>query len=946
VLVPSDTWQERLERHFESLARQRADSGFPIFAFEHGLNDQELEEISAQLRSRIKSNLSPSPHWLLWVVYATERGYTYAGDEYWLSFEEHTPNWYFADRYELASWFVKFQKAYNGVVPSGPWAKYFKIIAWPITHAILPKYLQRQFARALYDLRFSLAELESLKPASIGRVLAANSHYASTRFQQFLQQEELTGRIVLALLGQTPAGTNDLIYPPTLERIVRDLAEVRNAREWLQEAQRAFKDRFIGVGRGGGPPGQHPPAIRDGRVTGNLSDLGIRPELLLRYSGASTWSVVMQVPSFRSVAALNPEIQALLKRTRCRLSGGQDMKPAGWLLSGNGKAILKSWPDAHKPLIDLEQSNGTLDHLLGSECRLNSGPPWLFRIGRDGTAKEIRGRIVRPGSEYILLTTAALPPPQPCMSLCSVDCSGVRSFRIRVPPVVTAQDTSWLRGLDVEVARTIRVWPAGLSGRGWDGEGNAEWLTTETPCFGVVHDYPVDAYTFNLDGGRDIVIAAGGVGHPMFLRLKPLAAGTHSLTIRAKRSPALDKVAPSPPAEGFVQLKVREPEPWIPGALLHPGLIVTLDPYTANLDMFWRNEVKLSVIGPENYSASFTVSLQAGDGQDILSEQIGGPMNLPVTPDAWSKRFNQFVRRADCAWRYLEAASGRLTVNAETLGEYTLHFEHEVLPLRCVLRREGSNIILRLIDDTGQEGSRPSLVFYGLEHPLRAYSYSYEEALSGFSVPEPGGLFFAQHAAHTDSVVVSVGLTAEGFQGLSVRPVLDELWKGSVTLAESLRLLEWWHRARPSGFLAHVRRRHVKDKLARAIFGMLCGPGWLNAEDAYKNRPTSQRTIDGLQRAVGRSSGFAAELRRDYRNLKGNVSDPSHWYAELAKRYQVCSDRTLCSFALAIARKPHRLPIPFKDRLEGLIAQILKKPAILRGARLLVLLDTAYEHRA
>src|SRR5262245_27560765 len=93
-----DKWQERLERHFESLAQTRAGSGFPIFSLEHNLSGEELNEVSSQLRSRLKPHLSLSPHWLLWVVYATERGYDYTGDEYWRSFEEQTPTWEFGDR--------------------------------------------------------------------------------------------------------------------------------------------------------------------------------------------------------------------------------------------------------------------------------------------------------------------------------------------------------------------------------------------------------------------------------------------------------------------------------------------------------------------------------------------------------------------------------------------------------------------------------------------------------------------------------------------------------------------------------------------------------------------------------------------------------------------------------------------------------------------------------
>ena len=39
-----EEWQERLERHFENLARLREGSGFPIFALEHGLNDEEIRK--------------------------------------------------------------------------------------------------------------------------------------------------------------------------------------------------------------------------------------------------------------------------------------------------------------------------------------------------------------------------------------------------------------------------------------------------------------------------------------------------------------------------------------------------------------------------------------------------------------------------------------------------------------------------------------------------------------------------------------------------------------------------------------------------------------------------------------------------------------------------------------------------------------------------------------
>ena len=166
--------QDRLHAHFRSLAIARERIGLPIFALEHGLNPAELERVNALLRARHKARLPLAPHWLLWAVYASEAGYGYAGDEYWRSFEKQTPNWQFHDRAKIKTWFGKFQKSFNGVVPSGPWAEQFSIIAWPITHALLPRYLQLQFAGLLYDLRFRLA-LASLDAGSIGRLLAGHA---------------------------------------------------------------------------------------------------------------------------------------------------------------------------------------------------------------------------------------------------------------------------------------------------------------------------------------------------------------------------------------------------------------------------------------------------------------------------------------------------------------------------------------------------------------------------------------------------------------------------------------------------------------------------------------------------------------------------------------------------------------------------------------------------
>ena len=199
-----DAWQTRLERHFAELAGARKATRLPVFALEHGLDADQIAEITKLLHARLRDGASLGRHWLVWVVYATEQGYDYDGEEYWTSFEARTPQWHErGERRSLRDWFQKFHSAYNGVKPTGPWAEWFSIIAWPITHAILPRDLQHQLARALFDLRPQLLRLVDCSPDQVGRYVAAASHHATSRFRYFLEQEELAGRIVLALLADS-----------------------------------------------------------------------------------------------------------------------------------------------------------------------------------------------------------------------------------------------------------------------------------------------------------------------------------------------------------------------------------------------------------------------------------------------------------------------------------------------------------------------------------------------------------------------------------------------------------------------------------------------------------------------------------------------------------------------------------------------------------------------
>ena len=937
---PLAQMQQRVEEHFDALTRTRDTSTFPVFALEHGLNEKDLKRIQAMLLScGLNERPLSSRYWLLWVIYATELGYDYEGDEYWSSFEDQTPGWEYHDRARMKSWFRKFQNTFGGVIPSGPWAKHFSIIAWPITHAILPLYLQRQFAKLLYDLRFRLASRTTLDARSIGRLLAVHAFQATKRFKVFLEQEDLTGQIVLALLGGESA-EGKLIHPPTLDRIVVDLERIHVARGWLNETRRAVSDRFRGIGRGTGPAMPRPPAGPHVLSPPDTSHLAIRPSLLLRHGVGGTWSVFLEVKSFRPLAALSAEIHSFLESARCRLNGAQDFKPTGWLLSGDRKGALRSWPDPASPLIHFEQRpNPMIDHLLESECRLGPGPLWLFRIGTDGIARHIASRIVRPSFDYIVVTTALLPDTLEGVTPCNLACESVSGYRLSMPSSVSAEMTARLKEMGLHVARTIRVWPAGLPGRGWDGEGSSEWLTTESPCFGIDHDHPVESLSFRLNDEPEKLIRTDDTEHPLFVRLPPMPAGTHKLTVKAKRSPELESIAPTPAAEGFVRLTVRDPEPWTPGVTSHPGLIVKVDPDHADLDTFWRNRINLSVNGPEGFVATFLATLQSADGSEILSERVGAPMDLPIAPDAWRNSFDRFLGDETRAWRYLEAAICTLTIRADTLGTCTLRFKHEPVPVRWVIRSHRHNVVVRLVDDSGQDETDPEISLFSMERPFESAPLTLDAARSGCGVEPPGGLFVVTHGRHRDAVLVSAVSAQQGLQGLGVESSFPELSKSAHALSDYFRHLGLWRDARLSGFLAPLRHRKVMDGAVDTLRAALCGENWARAETCFREHPGLHAPIESLVASVDKHTGFGGVLRGRLAE-EGAVGETTAWFVDAAARNNVCRDRDLSEFALRLANHEPLVVTEVADYpgLEPLLEKLTNNPAILRAARLLTLL--------
>ena len=233
---------ESLDAHFTPLYQARAalNPSSPVFALEHDLSPDDLELLISTVRSAIQAGLGARHRawWLPFVVYAAEQGYDYVGDEYWRSFEQSTPGWRSDQRHWIKAWFQLFAAEYGGAVPTGAFASNFTIIAWPITHGVLPTYLQRQLAQLLFEFSGALTSDLLDDPAALGLRLVRRAPAYTERFRIFCENTTLVGQVAAALLSGEDEPTPYLLRS-TLSRIVEGVSAEQQARHWLKSAQQS-----------------------------------------------------------------------------------------------------------------------------------------------------------------------------------------------------------------------------------------------------------------------------------------------------------------------------------------------------------------------------------------------------------------------------------------------------------------------------------------------------------------------------------------------------------------------------------------------------------------------------------------------------------------------------------------------------------------------------------
>lgn len=387
---PLHEQQRQLEIRYAGLRDSRDGA---VFFVEHGLDDDEVEDLTGRVRDALREHSLESGWWdmhsLPLIVAATEIGYRYrgSGTNFWPVLEEDLGvGLTGASRERVRDLFVSASERYRGAQPPGtPWAKAFHLIAWPITHALLPHEFHRPLATALANLRGSVAGFDD---RSLYRAVRAAAAEGSSRFETFLDNSELVVSVARSLLGE---GTSDL-SPTAMERIAIDLRADNVARRSLDLARRMQR-----VARRREPP-QPTPSKPLRLMRGTL-------QIRVRDGGLA---LEASFPALDSEFAQSMRRALRQRRYTPRLWGVTNPIPSDQILSGLPFTLkLGSIPAEDAPvfqdLAELNVDDEVLRTLAAFELTLSV--PAVFRVNAEGdTAQLVRGTEISGFREYLVLT--------------------------------------------------------------------------------------------------------------------------------------------------------------------------------------------------------------------------------------------------------------------------------------------------------------------------------------------------------------------------------------------------------------------------------------------------------------------------------------------------------------------------------------------------------------
>ncbi|MGW9068119.1 hypothetical protein ACWGQT_01555 [Streptomyces yangpuensis] len=925
----------QLDHHFRILHQRRRalHPPAPVFALEHDLVGEELELLLAAVRGAVADGLDARYRawWLPFVVFAAEIGYDYVGGEFWPLWGQRAPGWEGGpqwnvplNRKRIKQWFRQFAEDYGGAEPTGGFATNFTIIAWPITHAVMPADLQRQMAQLLFESRGVLNAQLLAEPDALGACLASRTGGYSERFRILCANQGLLGQVAVALLSGDEEESPYLVRS-TLVRLVAGLSNEQASRSWLSRARQSANvirsSGFLPTGSGTAS------AQRRRRIP---ADISLRLFLRNEHGG---WQPYLELPDLTLLQTSNPQVDQELRSRRAKVEGHPRPLARGRLLWPD-KVRLSAWPRPDAPAIQLEHGPEAVNKLIAEHCSIDPGPWWLFRKRSGGEPMEVKGKFVRRGSEYCLIgRVGSSPPSLPWIGQTVTSVEGVHVFEFTVPQIIGAAEVEQLATVGLTVASDVSIRPVGLVPGSWDGDGAIEWLAGEPAMLAVKSAHAADKCAVTVDRGLPFVLEFPEGQPELFFALEDLGVGTHDVNV-ALLTPETDR----PLFSGSLTITIRDLHSNREAATEGTAIRLFTTPARPKMPELWDGRASLSIDGPLETRAELSITFRDVAGRQL--ERQLHDISVPFSDGAWEKLTEQVLRKKRMLGAYEEAESCEVSVFRNGVGFASLVCERGFDPLRWVLaKRHSGQHEARLIDRTGNDDTQVHIFL--VEHPLAGKEH---DPRGPITVPATGGLLQATSGRMTAATI----LPPEPNQLRRSHPAVPRSSDGS--LFEVQRLIEghrrWLDADLPADPFARHQQEQVLEAITRALVSVIAGHRWANLE---RKRDTAGayrqlELLDEMEKLVGEASQQRSAARQIARHLWQWVDSPaalSEGFADAIEAIVTSSglgdSHAAADFLLALASRPGSVANWAEPERDRLLIGVLSSPVLIRAARFAVL---------
>jgi hypothetical protein len=918
-----------LGAHFRQLSerRQTLEAPSPVFAIEHGLGEQGIALLQDAVPVAYGQGLSYRVRkaWLPFVVHAAEVGYIYDGVEYWPIFSEATPGWidteYERDR--IRDWFRKFADEYGGAIPQGAWAATFKKIAWPITHAVLPRYLQVQLARLLYDYRTGWPSLLE-DPAALGVRIHSWSRHYSDRLEKFCQNTALLGHVAVALLLSGEGEDSPYIERATLDRLVAGVNSERQSRRWLLDARRSASSirahGFLTPANPGTP-----------RLTSKRLPAATDPRLQLKRE-RGVWKAYAILPDLKPLQHSLPLVFDELRSSRVQVTGARQTIPTGGMLFATDPVEFRSWPWPSEPFLQVQRGSREVNLLIADQCRITTGPWWVFRRKPGAPAAEVKGKFIRPGGLYCIVGATDQKPPE--ISWCEkkqIDVEGVCAYELEVPLAVCETDTAVLAAAAISVVSDVSIRPVGVVANGWDGEGSVEWLAGEPGLIAIHAELTPPMCRLTINGDPYFIEWPAGQTE-IFLSLDGLAVGTHELVTTLGDPDSCGRRT-----EGTLLITISDPRVRPEGASAGEGIRLRTCPAQPSLPEMWDGRAMVEVDGPTGTSADLEITLRDGDGKELGSLQRS--LKLPVSGQDWKRLFGSLRRAPELSKHYDAADLADLSVSRAGIGFASLSCERGFCGLRWVVSsRHRAGYSARLIDRT--DGGPVRVDFFSVERPLITVSQPAEQEFVG---PPRGGLLWATNG----DLVAGQIIPPDPNEMMQIGPVEPNVSTGQKSLQEAQKLMRHHRQWKDANLPAHPfgqrERQRVLDAVTSALVAMLAPGKWATLEQHLRRASVTEVDLDHAQSLVG-DSPQQRELAKAIGTSLWQWTSPealirgfADAIADVAASSGISNKINGARFLLQLASSPGELLDWNEAERDEHLRRVLTSPVLVRAARFTVL---------